>query len=389
MLAVNSPKLYPIYAYSFFDKFIFIFLYYSLLFQESSLSAYQIGILFAVWSISTAVLEIPSGMVADVYSRRKVLIVAQIFYLGVFLSWWLMPGFPGFLLGFVFWGLKSSFTSGTYKAYLYDLLKSHKSESVYRQVRARCRTFSSVGFSLSALGAMVLFRWGSFDALLVFSLLSAAASLLSIVLTAEVETQTELDEVASVYDMFAAIRRLFTNRSIIWMIVIALVWGSISKVEDEYSVLMLAESGLTTALIGGIGFIWGVVEAISGWLMSRYEDISMKHLSFTLIALSVIYVTIGYRADVVSIVLTVLVALLFPIVDLLTDEYLQHRFDDEVRATSGSVIGLLSRAVAFGMFSLSGAIIEPYGYGGVYVVLGVICFGMGMYVLYRGSKDQL
>jgi len=48
---------------------------YTLLFSDTGLSVWQISSLFVIWSVSSFVLEVPSGACADATSRRRLLVV--------------------------------------------------------------------------------------------------------------------------------------------------------------------------------------------------------------------------------------------------------------------------------------------------------------------------
>ena len=52
----------------FFDPFILLF------FREMGLSFLQIGTLFSIREIATNVLEVPTGIVADAFGRRRAMI---------------------------------------------------------------------------------------------------------------------------------------------------------------------------------------------------------------------------------------------------------------------------------------------------------------------------
>src|SRR5688572_26138534 len=101
------------YLYAFFKSFILIYPLYAVMFVDNGLSASQISILFIVWSAVAFVLEVPSGAVADKFSRKYVLIVATLFQAAAFACWLAWPNFWGFLVGFVLWGINSALTSGT------------------------------------------------------------------------------------------------------------------------------------------------------------------------------------------------------------------------------------------------------------------------------------
>src|ERR1700712_2441062 len=105
------------------DAFILIYPLYAVMFVDAGLTPAQIGLALAVWSVTAFVLEIPAGVIADRWSRRWVLAGAQVFRLAGYALWLFYPHFWGFIGGFLLWGIKSAFTSGTFEALTFDALK--------------------------------------------------------------------------------------------------------------------------------------------------------------------------------------------------------------------------------------------------------------------------
>ncbi|HUW22275.1 MAG TPA: hypothetical protein VMW41_06455 [Candidatus Bathyarchaeia archaeon] len=66
------------YIYQFFFDLIFIYTVEKLFMLRRGLNLSQIGVLLFLWSIMTIILEVPSGAIADRWSRRKMLILSGI-----------------------------------------------------------------------------------------------------------------------------------------------------------------------------------------------------------------------------------------------------------------------------------------------------------------------
>uniref|UniRef100_UPI003556E982 MFS transporter n=1 Tax=Streptomonospora nanhaiensis TaxID=1323731 RepID=UPI003556E982 len=111
-----------LYAYAFLDDFVPLYPVYALLFADTGLSTAQIAGLFALWSATGIVLEVPSGVLADMVSRRRMLTVAPLLTGAGFALWILAPGYPAFALGFVLWGVGGALHSGTLQALVYTEL---------------------------------------------------------------------------------------------------------------------------------------------------------------------------------------------------------------------------------------------------------------------------
>ncbi|MCW2578869.1 MAG: major facilitator superfamily 1, partial [Blastococcus sp.] len=85
---------------------------YALLFLDTGLSTTDISVLFAVWSVTGFLVEIPAGALADRWSRRGVVVLAGLLQAAGFLVWTAAPGFGAFAIGFVVWGISGALVSG-------------------------------------------------------------------------------------------------------------------------------------------------------------------------------------------------------------------------------------------------------------------------------------
>ncbi len=82
---------------------------YALLFADSGRSTAEISSLFALWSITSVVLEVPSGILADATSRRLLLAVAPLLTASGYALWIFAPSYAAFAAGFALWGLMAPF----------------------------------------------------------------------------------------------------------------------------------------------------------------------------------------------------------------------------------------------------------------------------------------
>lgn len=122
---------------------------YAVLFVDTGLTGGRIALLFVIWSLTAIVLEVPSGALADVVSRRLVLAVAATLKGCGFALWTFAPGFPAFAAGFVLWGAASAMQSGTLQALVYDELAAIGAEHGYQRLTA---TASVSGLVCAAVG---------------------------------------------------------------------------------------------------------------------------------------------------------------------------------------------------------------------------------------------
>ena len=149
----------------FFDAFFILFL------MEKGISFTQIGMLYAVREVITNLFELPSGILADTFGRKKALAVSFILYIGSFALFYFFQNFWFFLIAFTLFGLAEAFRSGTHKGMIMDYLKINNMEEQAANYYGHTRSWSQKGSALSALiaGIIVLYG-GSYDSVFLYSI---------------------------------------------------------------------------------------------------------------------------------------------------------------------------------------------------------------------------
>ncbi len=134
----------------YFEPFLF------LAFLDKGLTFLAIGVLVAIRDITINVLEIPSGAVADLFGRRRSLIlsfcayIASLWVFGVAGSFWALGG------AMVLFAVGESFRTGTHKALIFTWLRLEGRPDEKTRVYGLTRSWSMYGSALSALTAAAL-----------------------------------------------------------------------------------------------------------------------------------------------------------------------------------------------------------------------------------------
>ena len=109
------------------------------------IDAVGIGIATAVLTIFLLVFDIPSGILADKWSRKGLLIISTFALAAASLIFGLSNSLPMYIVGEVFYGIFVVATSGTYQAITYDTLKEQGMASKYSSVIGKAYALFLVG----------------------------------------------------------------------------------------------------------------------------------------------------------------------------------------------------------------------------------------------------
>ncbi|MFG1669247.1 MFS transporter [Streptomyces sp. Y7] len=346
-----------LYGYAFLDDFVLLYPVYALLFADTGMSLWQISSLFALWSITGVLLEVPSGAWADAVSRRRLLWIGPLLTAAGFALWVAVPSYGAFAAGFVLWGAGGALGSGALEALVYDELDRLGAAGRYAAVMGRARAARLLG-TVSSIGlAAPVFAGGGYAAV-------GAASFAACLLTAAVATrfpehrvppETGDDSWATTLRTgLAEVRGDRTVRGALLLVpAVAAVWGAL----DEYTPLLVRDIGVAEATVPYlIMLIWAGV-TLGSLLTGPAERLGTTGLA-ALLAASALALAVGAAArSLAGIALVSLAFAGFQLAEVLADVRLQHRIDESRRATLTSVASLgteLATVAAFGVYALLG-----------------------------------
>jgi DHA3 family tetracycline resistance protein-like MFS transporter len=115
---------YPLYlALSFFTSLFFSVIFVVTSFYEATvagLTGLQLVLVGTTLEVVILLFEVPTGIIADAYSRKLSIVLGYFIMGAAFLLEGLLPVFPAILLASGLWGLGYTFTSGATQAWLSD-----------------------------------------------------------------------------------------------------------------------------------------------------------------------------------------------------------------------------------------------------------------------------
>ena len=117
----------------------------------AGLTPVQLILVGTALEISAFVFEVPTGIVADVYSRRLSIIIGYVLMGVGFLVEGLFPAFIPILLAQIIWGLGYTFTSGATQAWITDEIGEEDANKLFLRGMRVGLYASLIGMTLAAL----------------------------------------------------------------------------------------------------------------------------------------------------------------------------------------------------------------------------------------------
>lgn len=126
------------------------------LYMSRGLSATDVFLVQAVFTVGVFVFEVPSGYFADVLGRRLSLLLAALFWVLGFSAYTLAHSFAGFAFAELVLAFGASLRSGTDAALVFDSLKEVGAEAEFAHYQGRVDFASRLGTALASVAGGVL-----------------------------------------------------------------------------------------------------------------------------------------------------------------------------------------------------------------------------------------
>ncbi|MFK4149871.1 MFS transporter [Streptomyces sp. NPDC004065] len=347
-----------LYGYAFLGDFVPLYPVYALLFSDTGLSSWEISSLFALWSATGVVLEVPSGAWADAVSRRLLLALGPLFTAAGFALWVLLPSYGSFALGFLLWGAGGALGSGALEALAYDELGALGAADRYAHVMGRVRAAGLVGV-VAAMGlAGPVFSLGGYPAV-------GAASVLACLLAAA--TATRLPEHRTPPDpgdegwartLRAGWAEARADRSVRGALLLVPAVGAVWGALDEYTPLLVRATGVPDGTVPYLLLLIWAGATAGGLLSGACARLGRTGLAALPAGAALALAAGAALRTPAGLPLVALAFGGFQLATVLADARLQDRIDDARRATLTSVASLgtdLATMAVYGAYAAVGS----------------------------------
>jgi MFS family permease len=376
-----------VYAFNFFDRFILIFPLYTVMFVDAGLKPVEITVCLTAWSITSFVLQVPSGVIADRWSRRHILAWAQLVRGAGFAVWLLYPHFWGFFVGLQLWGIKSAFTTGTSEALLYDELKARGRAPEYARIFGRTRAIQAGGVLLAALGAAVAARFG-YGSMVVASLVAVALSTIAAVSLPAAPPAASAGERDYLAHLRLGLAASFREPAVLSILVFSAIVLALGAALEEFWPIFGAKVGLTRSVIAVFVGAQNGIEVLVSLIAYRLSGLPTRGF-YAIFAFGglVLAVAAGLFTPSAMLLLAVYSGLM-KLVAVVFESRLQHIITSDSRATIGSVKGFLAQIGMTALYLAFGPVAALTSYRIAFLACGVTGVAIGLTYLSLGRQAR-
>lgn len=383
-----------LYLYTFFDGFILAYVIERLFWAQRGMTITMVVATEILYGITTAAFEIPSGILADMFGRKKLLVAAACLSAAEMIILYYAWGFLPFAIAIFVVGISKAMESGSLQAIMYDSLWEGGRAASYETVYGRFRATDTFGAILAALaGAVTAYNFG-YEFNYRISIGSKLAALLILLFLAETSVQrVEAPEKRKALSSYRTeITEFIRNNRILFLYCInGLALGACWIYVDEFWQLLMQAVKVPVVFFGVISVMHTAFTVPGNLLVRRLKKRVAEGVIFLWMPFlySACFMMLGLIKSFWVIVPLAILGLWQGLMEPLLSGCIQHNAKSNVRATMESVLSfimrLISTAVGF-LFSYFADISIFWGF----IALGVAAavFGAGSLVLVKAQGKR-
>jgi len=388
-LAALHRRLLPLYISAFFQSFVLWYTIEKLFMQHIGFNNATIGLMVALYSAVMLVFEIPSGILADRWSRKGVLIIASFCLSLSALICGLSNGIGIYLVGAMFWGVFFACYSGMYDSIIYDtIIESTGKSKLYDHIFGRVQVMESIALITSSiLGALLAARF-SLRVPYYFTIVLSLVPVLALLKFNEPTLHKQQTVLPFTRQLRDTIRAVTKEHALLPVIITLVLQSTITYCIYEFAQLWLIALHMPTAYFGVANAVLLASLGAGGILVSRlhlYRYVRMAYALVLLLISAVGLITLRNTALIVLAQFGITTGLVC--IHIIFSRILHDNLAPNIRAGASSAAATLGRLLIIPAAVLIGYVGERFSIFTAAYILLVLTALMSLFVLVVASQN--
>ncbi len=356
--------------FSFLSDFVLIYPFYNLMFKHAGISPTGMSLLLVVMQVAKMAFDIPSGLMADIYGRKFLLILAQILRAVFMLMWAIFPTYPSFLMGMAIWGISMSCIYGNLEAYVYDELKIEgRDVRQFSLFMSRYYTVQNIAIAIGSAIAGYFLDKGGYAMILI---ISAASILLSALVSMALPnkyfqnntSKRKMAELENNVSFSHALGLFFQHPSIKFYAFLSAINDGVFVFFIDINTTLMANGHFSptniSAIVALVAFSRIVANFVAGYTVTYFNP------KISLTIMMALFCQIGLSAATNNlypvIVGVVIYLIIYALIDISVKARIQQYIESEVRATIMSIASLMISLFVIFMNGLNALISHKFAH---------------------------
>ncbi len=383
----------------FFEPFIYLY------FLAIGLSYFEIGLIISIREISMYIFEIPTGFIADIWGKKKSMMLCFVLYIISFIIYYFSHSFLLLAIASIIFGLGEAFRLGTHKAIIFDYLDWRGISSKKAQVYGFTRSVALFGAALSAIIGAVLLVWlKDYHIIFLFSIIPyICAFILLLTYPPERGASKDLDFNFTVIKKHVkdSLSNLLLIKQLRLILINSAIFDGIFKASRDYiqpvirnfiiayPILMMIENEhnretLLIALLYLLINIFGAFASRWSHKLNNYCDSSNTPLNYLFLGQAILLLGTGYFIGINLYVVFILFLVLNIVSNLrrpLLLSCLVNEIEDIQRATMLSIESQLKSLAIVVLAPVLGLLADLFSIRMMFVLISLFLIGLYLVVL--------
>lgn len=357
----------------------------ALFYNENGLDNFDIFLLQAIYSVSVAVMEIPSGYMADIVGRKKTLILGSVMGALGYLFYSISHDFNGFLVAEITLGIGGSFISGADSAMLYDSLSATRRQHRYLQYEGRITSLGNFAETLAAVCGGLIAALLSYRAVYLSQAFIAALAIPAALLLLEPPKDSTIAKPGLRHILSVCNNAVMTNKKLSSTILLSSIAGISTLCMAWTSQIYFVSNGLTEVTITPLWIALNLTVAIVAAFASSAMKVLGKKISLLLIVvyLPITYVLLGVLQFIPAITSLFLFYAVRGYATPVLKDLINQNCSSSTRATVLSIRSLIIRLGFAILGPLIGWVSDITTLSSALTLSGILLFIIGTYAGFR------
>jgi MFS family permease len=345
-------------------------------FQDLGLSYSEIFWIFTIGAVFSFFIEIPTGIFADLYGKRKSIILSKLFIACAFLAFGFADSFITLLLANVVYEVGKSFRSGTETAFVFDYLKESNQEKKYSTIKANQKFYARISESIAtAVGGFIATLFG-FNMVFLIAAIPATLNFLQTLTWAHIKEHDGLKSFAETL-RFArtAIKDILLHKDIRRIVLNILMYSSLLAAVLPFVQPYMVDAGIPLESFGLVYTTFLILVAFLVRYVSKLEDAfgSIRIINVVTLLSCIPLLILGFGfTSLFGVILFFLLIMVENLRSPIANALFHETISSDNRATMGSILELFKTAGTLIILPAVGYIADWYSMYTALLILGLL-----------------
>lgn len=350
-------RIGKIYISNFLTGLVFWYGIEKLFMGSIGIDAVGVGLATALFLGFNLVFDIPSGILADRWSRKGMLVVSALALALCSVVLGTSNGLAQYILGYIFYGIYVVSTSGTYQAITYDILHEEGRSDQYSKVGGRAYALFLAGAGVANIASGFIAAHASYRDTFFITVVSCLLNV-ALILTIKEPTFHKTEAKARVIPQLGEASKALAHITLLR--VLAIIMSALAIVElfkgefgQLYMLRYVSEPQLMGLLWAAYAFTWALGSVIAHRLRTR--------LTILVVATTLPFMLMAFIDNVFSLALFMIQAVASAALLNQIETRVQENTPSSVRASLLSVLSAAGRAISIPASFVLGWLFTRFG----------------------------